>query len=124
MNMPYMALDFRNPVSVQAQTSGHNRDSYPNWSIIRYEFAKMGNRPPLTMTWYDGGKLPPAELLEGEKVTDSGSLVVGDKGKYYTPADYGDNGKLIRGVNIGEVTFPQSPGHFEEFIRAIKGGEP
>src|SRR5207237_5564717 len=37
MNMPFMALDLRNPVSVQAQTSGHNRDSYPSWSIIRYE---------------------------------------------------------------------------------------
>ena len=28
-NMPYMALDLRDPLSVQAQTSGHNRETFP-----------------------------------------------------------------------------------------------
>ncbi|RMF98461.1 MAG: gfo/Idh/MocA family oxidoreductase, partial [Planctomycetota bacterium] len=38
MNMPYAGLDLLNPTSVQAETSGHNGDSYPKWSIITYEF--------------------------------------------------------------------------------------
>lgn len=122
VNMPFMALDLRNPISVQAQSAGHNHDSYPAWSIIRFEFPATAHRPALTMTWYDGGKLPPQDLLEGEKFSDSGSLILGDKGKFYTPGDYGGGGKLIGGVDVGEVKFPESPGHFEEFVRAIKEG--
>ena len=38
VNMPYMALDLRDPISIQAECSGHNRDSYPKWSIITFEF--------------------------------------------------------------------------------------
>jgi len=124
VNMPFMALDLRNPVSVQAQSAGHNHDSYPTWSIIRFEFPATAHRPALTMTWYDGGKRPPQELLEGETFSDSGSLIIGDKGKLYTPGDYGGGGKLIGGVDVGEVKFPESPGHFEEFVRAIKEGVP
>ncbi|HEY1784043.1 MAG TPA: Gfo/Idh/MocA family oxidoreductase, partial [Pirellulales bacterium] len=32
MNLPYMALDLRDPVSVTAETAGHNKESYPKWS--------------------------------------------------------------------------------------------
>ena len=63
VNMPYMALDLRDPIAVQAETSGHNRDSYPKWSIIRFEFPRPRQPRPLTMYWYDGGKMPPAELV-------------------------------------------------------------
>ena len=75
------------------------------------------------MVWYDGTKLPAPEMLEGMKFSDSGSLIVGDKGKLYTPGDYGGGGRMINGVDVGQVTPPVSPGHFAEFVRAIKGGE-
>ena len=51
VNMPFMALDLRDPTGVQAETSGHNRDSYPKWSVIKYDFPANANRPALTMTW-------------------------------------------------------------------------
>lgn len=122
LNLPFMALDLRNPKSVLAQTSENNHDSYPKSSLIRYEFGGIRHRPALTLFWYDGGNLPPADLLPGQTFSDSGSLIVGDKGKLYTPGDYGGGGTLVGGVSVGEVKFPESPGHFEEFIRAIKGG--
>jgi predicted dehydrogenase len=124
LNMPFMALDLRNPTSVRAETSGHNKDSYPQWSIIEFEFPATKARPALKMTWYDGGKLPPPELLEDIRPSSSGSLVVGEKGKLYTPGDYGDNGRLMGEVTPIEVNYPQSPGHFEEFARAIKEQTP
>ena len=65
MNMTFRALDLRNPVTVQAETSGHNRDSFPSWSIITYEFAATAARPALKLVWYDGGKRPKEELFEG-----------------------------------------------------------
>ncbi|HZO90208.1 MAG TPA: Gfo/Idh/MocA family oxidoreductase [Chthonomonadaceae bacterium] len=124
MNMPFMGLDLRNPIAVQAETSSQNRDSYPQWSIIKYEFAALPHRPALTLTWYDGGKRPSKDLLDGQEPPISGSLVIGDKGKLYTPGDYGGGGKITGGVDVGEVKYPESPGHFEEFVRAIKEGIP
>jgi predicted dehydrogenase len=124
VNMAYMALDLRNPTTVVAETSGTNHDSYPKWSIIHYEFPETDKRPALTMTWYDGGKLPSKELMEGKEPSDSGSLIVGDKGKLYSPSDYGSDRVLMGGAMETEVTYPESPGHFEEWVQAIKGGEP
>lgn len=125
VNLPFMALDLRDPTSVVAQTSGHNRDSYPKSSQIRFEFPANGKRPALALFWYDGGKLPPPGIVPGvDKLSDSGSLIVGDKGKLYTPGDYGGGGRFIDAVDVGNPPFPESPGHFAEFIRAIKTGQP
>jgi predicted dehydrogenase len=124
VNMPYMALDLKNPTSVVAETSGHNRDSYPKWSIIRFEFPATDTRPALLMTWYDGGKRPPAELLDGQRPSASGSLLVGEKGKLYSSGDNGEQRVLLGGAQEIEVSSTGSPGHFEEWVRAIKGGEP
>jgi hypothetical protein len=54
----------------------------------------------------------------------SGALVVGEKGSLYAPGDYAEKGlQLLGGVEKPEVDFVRSPGHFEEWVRAIKGGE-
>lgn len=122
LNMPFMGLDLRDPVSVQAETSGHNGDSFPQWSRIRYEFPARGDRPALTMYWYDGGQKISAELL-GEEPAASGSLCVGEKGKLYSPGDNGNEYRLI-GIAEPAAEWPKSPGHFAEFARAIEGSEP
>jgi predicted dehydrogenase len=122
LNMPFMGLDLRDPVSVQAETPGHNKDSFPRWSVIEYQFPANDWRGALKMVWYDGGKRPEQDLLGGEKMESSGALVIGEKGKMYSPGDYG-GGRLI-GVDRIEVDYPKSPGHFEEWTRAIRGGDP
>ncbi|MGC8668253.1 MAG: Gfo/Idh/MocA family protein [Chthonomonadales bacterium] len=133
VNLPFMALDLRNPVSVVAETSGNNKESFPKWSIIHFQFPATHNRPAVKMTWYDGGKLPPIDLFTGGrfsdlvvdgKISDSGSLIIGDKDKLYTPGDYGGGGRFIYATDLPDVSYPESPGHFEEFIRAIKEGKP
>jgi predicted dehydrogenase len=125
VNMPYMALDLRDPVAVQATTSGHNRDSYPKWSIITYDFPANADRPAVTMVWYDGGKKPSPELFDGQEVSERGVILIGDKGKLVAPGDYCENGyKLLGGAEDKKVEIEVSPGHFPEFARAIKGGQP
>ena len=124
MNMPFMALDLRNPVAIEAQTSGHNKITYPKWSIIKYEFAATDSRPAVTLTWYDGGKRPPQSLLSGQKVAESGSLVIGEKGKLYSPADYVQEYVVLGGASEPKVEFRESPGHFTEWVQEIKGGSP
>jgi predicted dehydrogenase len=125
MNLPVMALGLRDPVAITAQTSVWNRETYPGWSIIRYEFAATAHHPALTLTWYDGGKKPPAHLVpEVARIARSGSLMVGSKGRMYAPSVYGESSTIFGGVDVGDVKFTLSPGHFEEFVRAIKSGTP
>jgi predicted dehydrogenase len=125
LNMPFMALDLRNPTSVQAVTTGHNRDSFPSKSHVTYEFGEYEGRAPLTLHWYDAKERPARELFQGVKgnVADTGSLIIGEKGKLYTPGDYASETFQLIGVEEQPVEFTRSPGHFAEFVRAIKGGE-
>ncbi|HEX7380364.1 MAG TPA: Gfo/Idh/MocA family oxidoreductase [Pirellulales bacterium] len=151
VNMPYMALALRDPTSVQARTSGHNRDSYPKWSTIDFQFPANDKRPAVKMTWYDGGdagEKPPKHLFaganptastclvigdkqgyakefaEGRHPASSGCLVIGDKGSLYAPGDYAERQIILTGgVSDPNVEFVRSPGHFQEWIRAIRGGE-
>jgi len=117
VSMPFMGLDLRNPVSAVAETSGHNKDSFPEWSIITFEFAPTDKRPAVKLVWYDGGKLPPKELLGGREPSPrGGSLAIGDKGILL-------NGRLLDGAQPVEVDFPRSPGHFEEWVEAIRSGK-
>src|SRR5262249_6745406 len=125
LNLPFMALDLRDPVAVEARTSGHDRDSFPRWSVTEYAFPARGRRPALKLVWYDGGKRPPAGLCpEGKKRWSSGLLIVGEKGKLYSAGDNGGGYRLLGGVEEKEVDFERSPGHFAEWVRAIKGGKP
>jgi len=124
MNMPFMGLDLRDPLSVQAETSGHNGDSYPKWSVIEYQFAANDFRPAVKLFWYDGGKLPDPAILDGDAPKKSGCIVIGEKGKLYSGNDYGGIDKLYGDVDDSEVEFEKSPGHFEEWVNAIRGGPP
>jgi predicted dehydrogenase len=122
MNILFMALDLRNPIALRAVTSGHNRDSFPKWSVITYEFPATATQPALKMTWYDGGKLPDKELLDGRAPANCGALAIGSKGKLLANSN-GSRYELL-GLDKPEVEFQSSPGHFAEWVRAIKGGEP
>ena len=127
MNMPYMALDLRNPISVEADTTAHNGETYPNRSIIRYQFAANDRHGPLTLTWYDGGNRPPVSLFgtkKSEEIAISGSLVIGDKGMLYSPADYAKKFELLGGAMAVQLEMPKPLDHFQEWVRAIKGGPP
>jgi predicted dehydrogenase len=63
-NMAFMALNLRDPISVEAEHSGHNQETYPKSSTIKFEFPELDGRAALTMYWYDGGNLPSMELLK------------------------------------------------------------
>ena len=123
-NMPYMALDLRDPISVKAETSGHNRDSYPEWSIVHYEFGERNGRPPLEVHWYDGGKQPSADLAPGFTLGGNGSLVVCEKATIYSPDESNTIFNLVGGATMPDIKVEESPGHMAEFARAALGGEP
>ena len=129
-NMAVMALDLFDPIAVEAQSSGVvDNETYPTWSVITYEFAQRGKRPPVKLVWYDGGKRPPQDLVAGSnvKMPSSGSILVGDKGTLYSPNDYGARFQLLPKEKFAAYkkpaqTLPRSPGHFKEFAIACQGG--
>ena len=123
LNMPFMALNLRDPISVQAETSGHNQETYPAWSVIDFQFPERDGRAAVKFVWYDGGKRPDESLLKGSPMQSSGALVIGEKGTLYAPGDYAERGMTLHGVERPQVDWVRSPGHFDEWIRAIKTGE-
>jgi predicted dehydrogenase len=137
-NMAFMALKLGYPISVVAECDDINPETYPGWAIIHYQFPARGDMPPVKLTWYEGKRagekvLPPAELRKGQKPSDSGSLLVGDKGILYSPNDYGASYKLLpekdfEGYQGPPETLPRNgrgdDGMKAEWVAAIKGGPP
>lgn len=137
-NMAVMALSLFDPVSVIAESSGIvENETYPKNSKITFEFPERDGLPACTMIWYDGGNLPPTDLLQGKKMSSSGSLLVGSKGSLYSPNDYGAAYFLLpedqyEGYKKPPQSLPrvETPGgtdqrHMSEFIAACRGeGKP
>lgn len=123
-NMPFMALDLRDPVAVQAETSGHNRDSFPAWAIVHYEFGARGNRPALDLHWYDGGKKPAQSLVPGAEYPGNGVIVVCENDTVYSPGSENMEYRLVSGAPFPDIEIEESPGHMAEFARAALGGPP
>ena len=124
-NMPFMALNLRDPISVQADSAGHNRDSYPKWSIITFEFPANEKRPGVKASGMTAARSPMPALLDGEKMEGSGCIIIGEKGKLLALGDYCNGYKLLGGAEKpSKIEYEKSPGHFKEFALAIKGGPP
>ena len=133
MDTAFWALEPGLPISAEVKASDKKTDDCPPlWSIIEINYPARASRPPVKMTFYDGKKLPPAELFHGEPIADNGSLMVGAKGSLYCRTWHG-------GENPGDMhlllprkqfidykppapTLPRTPEHHIEWIRACKGG--
>jgi predicted dehydrogenase len=130
-NMPFMALDLRNPTSIEAEHSGHNRDSFPTWTIIKFQFPATSNRPAIPVTWYDKVKKPPKELFGDRTIRPSGALIIGEKDTLHAVGDYCESIELFSGATPPDVEYQHGPEgttrnadrrHFKEFVEAIRGG--
>lgn len=130
-NLPFMALNMRDPIAVEAECPEHNGDSYPPRSKIKFDFPELNGRPAFTMYWYDGGNLPSRELFSdvtletdsnGKKVpppASSGVLLIGDKATMYAAGDYAELGTQTIGAEELDVDYPKSPGHEKEWFIAM-----
>ena len=97
--------------------------------MIYFDFPARGDLCPVQMTWYDGGLMPPApaELPTGQRLPDNGVLYVGSKGKMYH-SSHGGMPQLLpaslmeQAQTVGK-TMERSPGHYEEWVQACRGGK-
>ncbi|HEY3324793.1 MAG TPA: Gfo/Idh/MocA family oxidoreductase [Planctomycetota bacterium] len=125
----FKALKLGNPAWVEACSSNHplgkeiSLESAPNASITRWYFPKEGDREALTLCWWDGGLRPqrPEELEpEREFGENDWTYIVGDKAKIY-------GHRIIPETKQREIgkpprTLARSPGHWQEFFAACRGG--
>ncbi len=163
-NLPFRALKLGYATEVEAHTPPMNKESYPLKSTIRFEFPEREGLAPVTFRWYDGGNpvtdaegrrqhdgsnKPPHEVTDDVKqlldeVPGSGCLLIGDKGKIFSPDDYGtrffiklsDEKEFVNGPDHEAVraipqTIPRNPFAGDndarqhlEWIAACKGGPP
>lgn len=109
-----------------------NEETFPLASTIYYEFDAREDMPPVTVTWYDGGLLPPrpAELEAGRQMGDNsgGVLFIGDKGKLVC-GSYGNGPRLIPEERMQEYKRPPKTieriegSHEQNWINACKSGK-
>ncbi|MHC4912060.1 MAG: Gfo/Idh/MocA family protein [Planctomycetota bacterium] len=142
LDAPYWALNLGYPTSVEASASIYspgiswdkpvNTESYPRASIVRYEFGARGDMPPVKLTWYDGGMMPPrpAELEEDRQMGNmfGGAIFIGDKGKIMGGGHGGASARIIPESKMKEYNRPpktiaRSPGHHAEWVKACKSGQ-
>ncbi len=112
-NMAFRAMKFEAPSAVLADAGAINTETYPAWAHIQYLVAARGTMPACTLHWYEGSRdgkrvLPPQELLskllkKGEKLSDSGSIIVGEKGILFSPNDYGAKFRLTPEKDFADI---------------------
>ncbi len=92
----YWALDLGYPTSVETVSTPFDKSSFPMATTTYYEFPARGSMPPVKLTWYDGGLLPPKPEEIGEEPLNAtgGALLVGSKGKLIYDT-YGLNSRLL-----------------------------
>jgi len=131
----FKALKLGSPVSVQGSSTLLNNESPPVAEIVRLKFParenlEKVNMPEVTVSWYDGGLLPPRppELPNGEimgRDTNGGCLFIGSKGKLMCGC-YASNPILLPYSEMDHFQQPPKTlrrvelGHVMDWVRACK----
>ena len=140
LNLPVRALKLNYPTKIEPDVAGGYTDGYPKNVRLRYDFAARGELPPVTVWWYDGGRLPPTTVVPQSllnyfgEIPKEGVLILGEKGFTYGTAHTGGDyiqltgEKKMSGILKHAATrsvaesLPRSPGHLAEWVNACTGG--
>jgi predicted dehydrogenase len=123
----WWALDLDYPTSVEAQPGPFNDETYPHKSVVKWEFPARGDRPAVTITWSDGENRPPRppELEAERELPREGGLYYGESGTIL--AQHMVAPMLIpesrrKESERPERILPRGVDHYQDWIRACKGG--
>jgi len=95
LDSPFWSLNLGLPTSIETVSTPFDKVSYPMATETHFDFAARGDMPPVKLTWYDGGLVPPGlEALGAGQMPDGGTLYVGSKGKLVHET-YGENPRLL-----------------------------
>jgi predicted dehydrogenase len=126
---PVWALGLGLPTTIETVSTPFNGVSYPLGTTTYYEFPARNGKPPVTLTWSDGGLLPerPEELGEEKLLPDGGVIYYGTKGKMLQQT-YGARPRLLpsdrhNAYGLPKTTLPRVPheSHEMNWVNAIRG---
>ena len=130
----FWAMDLGSPTTIQAEAKGYDpkkhADTFPNGTIVTFQFPAKGRRGPVKLVWFDGVEKPPRpkELEAGRPLNRTGGVVYGDKGTI-TYGSHGAGGVRIipeekmRAYKHPEQTIPRVRGHHSDWLDAIKNNK-
>ena len=130
MNTAVRAFDLPLPSRIEATAAGvMDSEIAPYGSMIHYSFPGADKRPPIRMTWYDGGLMPPThEAMAHAALPKRGCLFIGEKGVIQCDGGGGQPrlypAQLRAGYKKPEPRLKRSAGHHLDWLNACKGGEP
>ncbi|MBW3541783.1 MAG: Gfo/Idh/MocA family oxidoreductase [Planctomycetes bacterium] len=117
------SLELGPPKTVRYEGPEPNPETFPKWEILHYEFpgTKYTTGGPIRVLWYDGGKLPPAELAPGAKIPTNGCLLVGEKGVLL--CEHGGFPQLLPKEEFADYEVPKLDdlNHYTQWSRALIG---
>ncbi|HUX59571.1 MAG TPA: hypothetical protein VMV77_21545 [Bacteroidales bacterium] len=127
----YSALKLTPPVTIDATSCGSTLDVHPLSAIVTYQFGERAGMPPMKLTWYEGTRPPrPADLEDGQNMPEQGGVFFkGTKGTIMC-GHASQNPQIIpqskmKEIKLLEKTLPRvEEGHYLNWVRACKGGQP
>jgi len=126
IDLPFWALDLKYPLTAEAEGPPMHPESTPLWLIVHWEFPARGDRPPVRLTWYDGGKRPPQQKAHNMPDWPEAVLFVGTEGMLIS--EWGKH-ELYPKEKFADFRRPprmirESIGHAEEWLAACKAATP
>lgn len=133
LDAPFWALDLGMPTSVEClKNKGGDEILCPLSSVIRFKFPARGDKPPVTLTWHDGGTKPEVRKEWGLKELARDGMIMAGKQASLMTGGRPDSPRLIPDDlwkdfrrKLPEKTIPRvKGGHYREWTSAIKGDGP
>jgi predicted dehydrogenase len=134
---PFWALDLGAPTRVQAFRDSPPGDGYISMkSVVTYQFPARGDKPPVTLTWYEKGfDVPKPKRWEADVplAAEGGMYMEGTKETLYHAGMRPESPTITPAARFMEIKgelrgIPKLPpvgdGPIEEWLRAIKGEGP
>ena len=118
----FKALKLGHPTSVQASSTRFSSEVYPHGVIAHYDFPAREAMPPVRLSWYHGGLMPPRpkELEPQRRMSDV--TYIGEKGILMGHRLIPES--KMQAYKKPPKTLSRSVGHYKEWIEACKGGPP
>ena len=120
------ALELGPALSVRYDGPPPKPETFPKEETLAYRFkgTKHTVGDEITVKWYDGGRLPPADLApmpQGATLPSNGTLFVGEKGVLVTP--HGGGPMLLPRQQYADYQKPKLPpiNHYGQWIDAVRG---
>ena len=126
-DLPFWALKLDAPLSIEAFGPPAHPEIAPATMSATYEYGQRGDLPPCRVHWHQGATKP--DVWKNDPVISkwsSGVLFIGSKGMLLS--DYGKHLLLpeadFKDFERPKPFIPDSPGHHQEWLDAIRNGTP